>query len=268
MALPRPPPHARRHARRHTCPLDLGHSPRSLPPPATYCTTGWPRRRLPPPQPHGHAPLPHREAAIRQVLYHPARTTPDGPGPRPLPAPVSRRHQPSHPAATSTANRYHGVLAPNARLRERVVALGRDDGEVPTDAATSAQADATPHAAGATEVERSAPDRPASPQRTAAGSRWARLLARIYEVFPLLCPHCGAEMPILAFITAAEPIDAILRHLGLPATPPPLSPARGPPRHHLGFDADPGLDIDQTPAFDPTKAEPAPDFDFDQSRGA
>ena len=36
--------------------------------------------------------------------------------------------------------------------------------------------------------------------------------------------------------------------LGLPATPPPLSPARGPPQHDLGFDADPGFDIDQTHA--------------------
>jgi len=33
MALPRPPAHARRHARRHACPLDLVSSPRSLPHP-------------------------------------------------------------------------------------------------------------------------------------------------------------------------------------------------------------------------------------------
>jgi hypothetical protein len=46
---------------------------------------------------------------------------------------------------------------------------------------------------------------PDAPQRTAR-SRWARLLARIYEVFPLLLPGCGADMRILAFITAAEPI--------------------------------------------------------------
>jgi hypothetical protein len=29
-------------------------------------------------------------------------------------------------------------------------------------------------------------------------------------------------MRILAFITAAEPVDAILTHLGLPTTAPPL----------------------------------------------
>jgi hypothetical protein len=84
---------------------------------------------------------------------------------------------------------------------------------------------------------------------------------------PLLCPGCGAEMRIVAFITVAELIDAILRHLGLPTTPPPLSTARGPPQPELGFDADPGLDMDQTPSFDPTEPEPVPDFDFDQIHG-
>jgi hypothetical protein len=48
---------------------------------------------------------------------------------------------------------------------------------------------------------------------------------------PLACPDCGGDMRILAFISAAEPVDAILTHLGLPTTPPPLSPARGPPQH-------------------------------------
>ncbi|CAN5839260.1 hypothetical protein BH23GEM9_BH23GEM9_03340 [soil metagenome] len=57
----------------------------------------------------------------------------------------------------------------------------------------------------------SAADLPDSPHRAAACSRWPRLLARIYEVFPLTCPGCGAgaDMRILAFITAAEPVDAI-----------------------------------------------------------
>jgi hypothetical protein len=55
--------------------------------------------------------------------------------------------------------------------------------------------------------------------------------------------------------------------LGLPATPPPLFPARGPPQHDLDFDADSGPAIDQTPAYDPTEPEPVPDYDFDQSAG-
>jgi len=52
-----------------------------------------------------------------------------------------------------------------------------------------------------------------TPRNVAARSRWARLLARIYEVFPLRCPGCGADMRILAFLTEPEPVQAILRHL-------------------------------------------------------
>ena len=39
------------------------------------------------------------------------------------------------------------------------------------------------------------------PHRRAARYAWALLLARIYEVFPLLCPKCGGEMRIIAFVT-------------------------------------------------------------------
>jgi len=31
---------------------------------------------------------------------------------------------------------------------------------------------------------------------------WAVLLARIYETFPVTCPHCASEMRIIAFVTA------------------------------------------------------------------
>ncbi|CAN5586628.1 hypothetical protein BH23BAC4_BH23BAC4_03890 [soil metagenome] len=152
-----------------------------------------------------------------------------------------------------------------------VHAADGEGGEAPGDTATRAAGDGVPHGtgtAGSDAPESNAPDPPDSPQRAAARSRWARRLARIYEVFPLLCPDCGGDMRILAFITAAEPVDAILSHLGLPTTAPPLSPARGPPQHDLGFDADPGFDFDQTPAYDLTEPEPVPDFDFDQSDGA
>lgn len=37
------------------------------------------------------------------------------------------------------------------------------------------------------------------------------------------------------------------RHCGNGATPPPLSPARGPPPPALGFDLEHALDLDQTP---------------------
>jgi hypothetical protein len=76
-------------------------------------------------------------------------------------------------------------------------------------------------------------------------------------------------MRILAFITAAEPVDAILTRLGLPATAPPLSPARGP----FTSTTAPSMPIaistsTRRPAYDLTEPEPVPDFDFGQSADA
>ncbi len=42
---------------------------------------------------------------------------------------------------------------------------------------------------------------------------WARLIKRVYEVDPLLCPSCDSEMKVIAFITEHDVVDAILRHL-------------------------------------------------------
>jgi hypothetical protein len=75
-------------------------------------------------------------------------------------------------------------------------------------------------------------------------------------------------MRILAFLTDSFTVVGILRHLGLPSTAPPLAPARSPPQRESALDADPLLDLDQTPAFDLTEPDPIPDFDFDQTRGA
>jgi hypothetical protein len=83
------------------------------------------------------------------------------------------------------------------------------------------------------------------------------LLARIYEVLPLLCPACGGSMKILAFLTDPPVLSAILLHLDLPHRPPPLAPARGPPQR--------AFLLDQTTSFDPVDPDPVPDFQFDQS---
>jgi hypothetical protein len=41
----------------------------------------------------------------------------------------------------------------------------------------------------------------------------AQLIKRIYEVDPLVCPSCGTEMRVFAFITEHVVIDAFLRYL-------------------------------------------------------
>ncbi len=68
---------------------------------------------------------------------------------------------------------------------------------------------------------------------------WAQLLARIYEVLPLLCPVCGGEMRIISFITLPSTVQRILLHLDLPHRPPRVSPARGPPQAELHLDQTP-----------------------------
>ena len=69
----------------------------------------------------------------------------------------------------------------------------------------------------------SVPDNPPAPYL------WARLLARLVESLPLVCPNCGADMRIVAFITEAAPVRRILNHVREPAEPPRIGPARGPP---------------------------------------
>ena len=57
----------------------------------------------------------------------------------------------------------------------------------------------------------------AAPAHRQAGRYvWALLLARLYEVLPLLRPKCGGEMRIIAFITEGAVIREILGHLGEP----------------------------------------------------
>ena len=46
---------------------------------------------------------------------------------------------------------------------------------------------------------------------------WAKLIHRVYEVDPLLCPFCGAEMKILTFILDFGSARAIRKSLKLPA---------------------------------------------------
>ena len=43
--------------------------------------------------------------------------------------------------------------------------------------------------------------------------RWSQLIKRVLEVDPLVCPSCGGEMRIIAFIVDHPVVDAILRHL-------------------------------------------------------
>jgi hypothetical protein len=72
-----------------------------------------------------------------------------------------------------------------------------------------------------------APALPGSPEARRR-SAWARLLKRVFEVDPLLCPRCKTEMLVVAWITDAAVIDRILAHRRQVGLESPFD-ARGPP---------------------------------------
>ena len=49
------------------------------------------------------------------------------------------------------------------------------------------------------------------PFRRRARLTWAALIKKVYEIDPLLCPFCGAEMKIIAFITEHPTSSSIKR---------------------------------------------------------
>jgi len=49
---------------------------------------------------------------------------------------------------------------------------------------------------------------------------WARLIQKVYEVDPLICPKCGSEMKVIAIITDFQEVDKILNRLKRNHAPP------------------------------------------------
>ena len=119
-------------------------------------------------------------------------------------------------------HRYHGVFAPNHKLRRAVTALAIGNIGKRGEAVAGGHAGNT-HATGCCDTQ--AKPRSHDTSRIA----WAKLMARVGEEFPLECPGCGGDIRLIAFITEPGPIRKILTHLGEPLEPPPVSPARGPP---------------------------------------
>ena len=96
-------------------------------------------------------------------------------------------------------HRYHGVFAPNASLRPLITERAREDNALATQAPGPPLPLPTKPTAPALQpegVKRHTPD--TAPSRP---SRWAALLARIYEVFPLICPTCQTPLTFIAFLT-------------------------------------------------------------------
>ena len=76
----------------------------------------------------------------------------------------------------------------------------------------------------------------ASSRTPASRASWARLLRKVFELDPLLCPRCGTQMKVIAFITEPRVIDRIVSHLHAST-----SPARPPPSPASQHESVPGL---------------------------
>ena len=103
-------------------------------------------------------------------------------------------------------------------------------------------------------------------KRSPAHFLWAVLIARIHEVFPLLCPLCGGQMRIIAFITHSADIRQILDHIGVDLEPPHITPARGSPLwDECDAQMSDGVEVEPDWATDwDGAAQPVPDYEVDQ----
>jgi hypothetical protein len=117
------------------------------------------------------------------------------------------------PSPGVNLTRYHGVFAPNHRLRAQIVPAQRGRGG----SAGPGQGSAVPMHAAMT---------------------WAQRLKRVFGIEIESCQHCGGAVKIIASIEDPQVIGRILEHLGLdgsdahgrqlpPARPSPL--CSGPP---------------------------------------
>jgi hypothetical protein len=91
--------------------------------------------------------------------------------------------------------RFHGVFAPNSKLRSQVTLSGRGKR-----LATAAQTPAERHQA----------------------MGWAQLLKRVFQIDITHCEHCGGKVKIIGSIEDAATIRRILEHLERRARGPPV----------------------------------------------
>ena len=104
--------------------------------------------------------------------------------------------------------RYHGILAPNARLRSRIVPKVKTLTTM-------------------TEAEK----REVTPQRIA----WAKLLKRVFDIDISKCITCQGQVKVIAAVQEPGIMAKILEHLKIAVKPPFIAPARAPPQGSLAF---------------------------------
>jgi hypothetical protein len=100
------------------------------------------------------------------------------------------------PSPRAHLQHYHGVFASNAPFRKQITAHANKLMEE--------------------HIPQAVLEAPA--QKITRSYSWAKYLARIYEVFPLIC-SCGSAIKIIAFITNPYTAQRILNHLKICSNP-------------------------------------------------
>jgi hypothetical protein len=108
--------------------------------------------------------------------------------------------------------RYHGVLAAHAKARAEVV-----PGRAASTPCEPAQLGLAFDAANVSEPAGES----ASTSERVSRHPWAWLLARVFAVDVMVCPHCAGRMRLVKLATTREEITKALAHAGLGPRPPP-----------------------------------------------
>jgi hypothetical protein len=99
------------------------------------------------------------------------------------------------PPPRAHLTRFHGVLAPNAKIRSKVV-----------------------------------PKKKEAKAKTPKSKRisWAKLLKRVFAIDMENCTQCGGKLELVAAIMEEAAVEKILKHVGRPYKPPDIAPAEYP----------------------------------------
>jgi hypothetical protein len=101
--------------------------------------------------------------------------------------------------------RFHGVFAPNSRLRKQITLKARRQGSSINDAVKS-------------------------PAQRQTAMSWAQRLKRVFNIDIETCSQCGGTVKIIACIEDPTVIKQILDHLSSKSIKPKPHPVRAPPK--------------------------------------
>jgi hypothetical protein len=133
--------------------------------------------------------------------------------------------------------RYHGLFAPNAKLREAVVAL-----VPPVQSELDSKVEKP---ASKADGEGDKKEEKTSPKGGVYRRPWHELIKRVWDLDILACALCGGRMNQISHIEDPAVIAKILGHLGLPTEPLPLAQARAPPQLDFGWNSDGPSEFDE-----------------------